>query len=363
MEPLPGKRGKKSKRVRLEDIARQCGVSLSTASRALAGEKGVRPDIRELVLEAAKTANYAAPAAVTGQRVIVAASSAAMIDFVRNQFTLHVLEGLNERAHALGLEIVTRPIADQAEELALLEEARRDDRVAGVLFLTIDDERMLAATRDFEKPVVLLNCDDPDMRLSSVMPCNRSAARLATDYLIGLGHRRILFLMRPGRRTIERRREGWQDALIQHGIAVTEELLVPVDDWIPDLAVQAIAQRIRERGLDFTAILAAGDSLAAGAMVGVQQAGYTVPGDVSIMGIDDLPQAAFLTPPLTSMHVPKREIGMVALDLLRDGLSGPPMPARRVELACHLVERLSVGPAPGRAPANLENRGSSNDRI
>src|SRR5205814_2274485 len=112
----------------------------------------------------------------------------------------------------------------------------------------------------------------------------RSAARLGTDYLIGLGHRRILFLMRPGRRTIERRREGWQDALMEHGIPVTDDLLMPVDDWIPDLATQAVVQRIRERGLDFTAILAAGDSLAAGAMVGVQQAGYAVPGDVSVMG-------------------------------------------------------------------------------
>lgn len=345
MRPPPGKRGRMSRRVRLEDIARQCGVSLSTASRALAGEKGVRAEIRQQILEAAKTASYGAPAAVAGQRVIVAASSAAMIDYVRNQFTLYVLEGLNERARAFGLEISTWPIADHAEEQAMLEEARRDDRVAGVLFLTVDDETMLAATRDFAKPVVLLNGDDPDMRLSSVTPCNRSAARLATDYLIRQGHRRILFLTRPGRRTIERRREGWRDALLEHGLPAGDDLLLPVDDWIPELATKAVTERVRRRGLDFTAILAAGDSLAAGAMVAVQRLGYAVPGDVSIMGIDDLPQASFLTPPLTSMHVPKREIGMVALDLLRDALSGPPMPPRRVELACHIVERKSVGPA------------------
>ena len=290
MRPPPGKRGMKSRRVRLEDIARQCGVSLSTASRALAGEKGVRAEVRQQILEAAKTASYGPPAAVAGQRVIVAASSAAMIDYVRNQFTLYVLEGLNERARALGLEITTRPIADHAEELAMLEEARSDDRVAGVLFLTVDDETMLAATSGLGKPVVLVNGDDPDMRLSSVTPCNRSAARLATDYLIGHGHRRILFLMCSGRRTIQRRREGWQDALLAQGIPVT----------------------------------------------------------------DDLPQASFLTPPLTSMHVPKREIGMVALDLLRDALSGPPMPARRVELACHIVERQSVGRAA--ATKTLEHR-------
>lgn len=345
MKPPAGKRRTGTRKVRLEDIAERVGVSLSTVSRAIAGEKGVRPEIRDLILEAARASNYAVPAQVQGRKVIVAASSAAMIDYVRNQFTAYVLEGLSERAAMLGLELVTRAIADQDEERAMLDEARADPQVAGIVFLTIDDERMLAATRGFAKPVVLLNCDDPDMRLSSVTPCNRSAARMATDYLIRHGHRRILFLMRPGRRTIERRLEGWRDALSGHGLPVPDDLVEVVDDWVPDLAAQALLRRIGSRGLDFTAVLAAGDSLAAGAMVGVQQAGHRVPEDVSVMGIDDLPQAAFLTPPLTSMHVPKREIGMVALGLLQDALAGPPMPARRVELACHLVERRSVAPA------------------
>ena len=237
-----------------------------------------------------------------------------------------------------------RPIADRAEEVKILYEAREDPQVAGLLFLTIDDEAMLAATRGFDKPVVLLNGDDPFMRLSSVTPCNRSSARLAADHLIELGHERILFLMRPGRRTIERRYEGWQDALLHRGLPVDPDLVVPVEGWLPELAAQAIATRIEARGLDFTAVLAAGDSLAVGAMMGVQQRGYSVPGDISVLGMDDLPQAAFLNPPLTTMHIPMREIGSVALDLLRDSLSGLPMPPRRVELACHFVERASTGP-------------------
>ena len=296
-------------------------------------------------MEAAKQANYIVPRTVAGQKVILAASSAAMIDYVRNQFTLYVLEGLKERAEALGLDIVTRPIADKREEMVILDEARNDPDVAGLLFLTIDDEEMLAATRGFDKSVVLLNSDDPLMRLSSVTPCNRSSARLAAEHLIDLGHERILFLMRPGRRTIERRYEGWRDALLHRGLQPDEDLIIPVDDWLPELAIQAIVTRIKERGLDFTAVLAAGDSLAVGAMMGVQQMGFSVPGDVSVMGMDDLPQAAFLNPPLTTMHIPMREIGSSGLDLLYDNLSGLPYLTRRVELACHLVERASTGPA------------------
>jgi len=337
-----GKRGKPSRRVRLEDLARQCGVSISTASRALAGGKGVRSDLRARIVDAAKTLNYAIPASIADRKVILAASSVAMVDYVRNQFTFYVLEGLNARAQTLGVEILTRPISNQAEEISVLEEAAGNDAVAGCLFLTLDDEDMLTPASKLAKPIVLVNGDDPSMRLSSVTPCNRSAARMATEYLIRFGHRRILFLMRRGRRTIERRYEGWQDAMRQHGPFDTEGLAVEVGDWLPELGAEAVEARIRQRGLDFTAILAAGDSLAVGAAIGLERLGYKVPDDVSVMGMDDLPQAAFHTPPLTAMHIPMREIGAAALNLLLDDLGGIPMPPRRVELACHIVERQSI---------------------
>lgn len=339
-----GKRGKRSRKVRLEDIAESCGVSLSTASRALAGEKGVKPEIRARIIEMAKAQNYAVPTSIAGRKVILAASSVAMIDYVRNQFTAHVLDGINARARTLGVEIVTQPIADPGQDIAKLEEALQDEEVAGFLFLTLDDEEVLSLTRGFGKPVVLVNGDDRLMRLSSVTPCNRSAAHMGAEHLIQLGHERILFLMRRGRRTIERRFEGWRDALTAHRIGDIEDLVVEVDDWLPELASEAIRKRIASRGLDFTAVLTAGDSLAVGAMMGVAHAGYSVPDDVSVMGMDDLPQAAFHNPPLSTVHIPMREIGSVALDLLLDGLDGLATPARRVELACHIVERSSTAP-------------------
>jgi DNA-binding LacI/PurR family transcriptional regulator len=123
-----------------------------------------------------------------------------------------------------------------------------------------------------------------------------------------------------------------------------EELIVEVSDWLPELAAAAITRRIEANGIDFTAVLTAGDSLAYGAIMGLEEKGVTVPDEVSVIGMDDLPQSAFCNPPLTAMHIPMRELGSAALSLLLDDLGGAPMLPRRVELACQLVERRSTAP-------------------
>jgi len=344
---MDGKRGKPNRRVRLQEIARRCGVSVSTASRAMTGAAGVREPLRSQIVAAARSLSYAIPTSVVGRKVIIAASSAAMVDNSRAQFTFHVLDGLNEKARILGVELVTRPISSRADEFNMLEDAAADPTVAGCLFLTLEDD-MLPLTKDFSKPIVLINSDDPSMTHSSVTPCNRAAAHVAAKFLIDQGHRRILFVMRRGRRTIERRFEGWRDALLTGGEKDVGDLVVEVEDWLPELAAAIIAERIEQRGLDFTAVLTAGDSLAYGVIRGLQTKGVSVPAEVSVIGMDDLPQSAFSTPPLTAMHIPMRELGSTALELLLDHLSGGPMLPRRVELACQLIERQSVAPAGGR---------------
>ena len=324
------------RRVRMEDLADRCGVSVATVSRVLADRPGVRADLRARIMDAASTLGYALPSGVAGQKAVLVISRAAMVDAARSQFTLHVLDGMRDRAAALGMTLETRAMG------AFEATFRADDKAAGYLVLSPDGDAEFARAADLGRPVILVNADDPMMRLSSVAPCNRTAAARATDHLIRAGHRRILFLTRPGRRTIERRREGWADRMRAEGLA--PDLVEEVADWRPDLAAAAIAARLA-RGRDFTAILAAGDSLAIGALVGLAEAGVDVPGEVSVMGFDGLPQCELQTPPLSAVEIPMREIGAVALDLLRDALTGRAVPARRVELACRIVYRASVGPA------------------
>ncbi|RGP36724.1 LacI family DNA-binding transcriptional regulator [Pseudotabrizicola alkalilacus] len=340
----PGKSGKPSRRIRLDDLATACGVSIATVSRALSGAPGVRPEVVERIQRKAQEFRYALPSTLAGQRLLILASPAAMEDYARSQFTLNVMQGIEERVRLLRAELVTQAITSTEQERQTLAEAAADPRVAGLLFLTLDDEDMLTAARSSRKPVVLVNGDDPLMQLSSVAPSNRAAAAMATDYLMRLGHRRILFLSHRGRRTIERRVEGWRDRMTAGGTVLDPDLQMDLSDWLPDRAAEALKARISARGVDFTAVLCASDSLALGALQGLAALGLSVPGDVSVLGMDGLAQGAFFTPPLTALEIPMQHIGATAVDLVRDLSLGTHMPARRIELACRLVERKSCGP-------------------
>ncbi len=335
---------RQSGRTRISDIATRLGVSTATVSRALTGNGYVREGLSAQIRAAAVEMGYALPGTVTGQRVLLVSSQDAMIDFQRSQFTMYVLAGLQERAAAQDIRVDAFTYQGAADLQVLRQEAEAED-VIGVLLVTVDDQA-LTAVHDLACPTIIVNGDDPQMLLSSVTPCNRSAAALATRHLIGLGHKRIAFLNRPGRRTILRRFEGWKDAL---GADFDPALAITVEDWTAEAAQRGVNDAL-DRGLDFTAIVAAGDILAAGAIAALQTRGMAVPGQVSVLGIDGLPQGQYLSPALSTVSIPMHAVGALSLELLCETVrlrkAGVALPARRIELACELIQRASCGPPP-----------------
>jgi DNA-binding LacI/PurR family transcriptional regulator len=327
-------------RTRIADIAAKLGVSTATVSRAISGKGYVREELAAQIRTAAMDMNYGLPERTRGKRVMLIVSNDAMIDFQRSQFTMHVLDGLKQRAAKSDI-VIEQHTFQSVDKINRLEAVAREEGIIGALLLTIDDSELELARR-LPVPVILVNSDDPDMQIGSVTPCNRSAAALATKHLVELGHERILFINKPGRRTILRRLEGMKDVL---GDCFDPALVVDADDWTVESARNATERALAD-GLDFSAILAAGDVLAAGAIVGLQAAGLDVPNDISVVGIDGLPQGEFMSPPLTTVTIPMSAVGALSLEQLmatatrRNTLHE--LPVSRIELACAMTVRAST---------------------
>lgn len=335
-------------KTRISDIAERLGLSTATVSRALSGDGYVRADRAAEIQRVAREMNYKGPRALTGQTLLLVASEQAMLDFHRNQFTMYVVEGLRRQADAMSCALETFTLSAQRspdENMHHLSARIAAEAITGVLLLTVDDA-LIAAARSLSCPVVLVNGDDPAMAISSVSPCNRSAAALATRHLRELGHEQILFLTHPGRRTIRRRLEGWQDIM---GSLAAADHVIEAEDWTSEAAADAVSDVLRA-GPPFTAIVAAADVLAAGAIKALSDQRVSVPGAVSVIGIDGLPQGDFLSVPLTSVTIPMAQVGQMAVSLLgeivQDARLSAVKPARKIELACALTLRSSTGPAP-----------------
>jgi LacI family transcriptional regulator len=179
----------------------------------------------------------------------------------------------------------------------------------------------------------------------------REAARTATRYLIALGHERIAHIRGiPGHSHSAARLLGYQQALAEAGLPLRPNLVV--DGNFDEPSGRAAVETLLTRGEPFTAVFAANDQMAFGAMLSLYLHGLRVPDDVSVVGFDDVLLSAYTTPPLTTVHVPTHELGQAAARIALDLLAGREL--RHASFAIELVVRQSAR-ARGHSGRNAED--------
>lgn len=324
-------------RVTLRDIAEAVGVSISTASRALSGAPGISVDVRSRIQSTAERLNYAG--VVTGTATVI--SELDVPDGSAGEFVLAVQRGIEKRARELGLALSVTHAGPSS--LAWLEP---DDGTSGYLLLSMQREDIIEHLSARAVPAVIVNGREPLMRLDAVAPANHTGGYLGARHLLELGHRRILVLAHSPRPTIRDRMAGSRRAMEEVGLAADGDLTIELEAMRTDLAYKAVKGRIAARGgCDFTAILCYNDSCAFGAMAALTEAGLSVPGDVSIIGFDDIPTAALNSVPLTTIRVEAEDIGARSVTRLIERMRGQDGLATYTETAVRLVVRDSTGPA------------------
>jgi len=343
----------------LRDVAGIAGVSIKTVSNVVHEYPHVSDATRERVLAAIAQVGYRPQ--VAAQQLRTGESGLITLALPSLSFTYfsHLAQAFIEEAQLRGQTALLHSTRAGSEEERNVLEGFKRVLGDGVVFspLLLEEERIAALERT-SQPTVFIGEHLPEtlpQGCDYVKIDNVSAAHDATAHLLETGRRRIAFI---GQITTavgaqphssgSLRRDGYLSALAEHGIDPREAIVQEVADWHRSDGL-AGAEALLDRGIDVDGLVCANDELAIGALAALRRAGRRVPEDVAVIGYDDVPDALFTAPPLSSISPDKQALARTALDLLTERVRGHDGPPRVVLTPYTLVVRESTAP-PGPAP-------------
>ena len=329
----------------ITDVARRAGVSAATVSRVLNRNYPVSGPVRRRVLEAVQDLGYVANAHARALLKSTSGTVGVILHDVADPYFAEIVRGIQEVAGARDrLVVICSSLREAGREITYIEmlRAQRVDAVVMAGGHLLDDEYALAlreqALRLHAQGGRLVICGRHPVPADAVVPDNTGGAARLVRHLLARGHRRIAHVSGPSNfSTTEDRLEGYRGALASYGLD-PDPALITTGDFDRD-GGYAGAGRLIAAGVEFTALFAANDLAAVGAVRRLQEAGLRVPEDVSVAGFDDLPVARDVTPPLTTVRVPLVEMGRESMRL---ALRSPAEARQVTRMETRLVERDSV---------------------
>jgi DNA-binding LacI/PurR family transcriptional regulator len=328
----------------MTDVAKLAGVSHQTVSRVLNDHPNVRGETRRRVQAAIAELDYHPNRAA---RVLVTGTSQ-VIGVVAQSSTLYgpisTLNALSKAVLQHGFTVSVESVRNlDGQSIADAISRHRDQRVAGLVVIA-PVESANAALDDIPDDIPLVTIDGDPRRPSGLVTVDQEAGALAaTKYLLEAGHRTVWHVSGPGDWFDSQGRvTGWLRALNEAGAEIPP--VMPAD-WFASSGYRA--GQILSRMTDVTAVFAANDHLALGILRALHERGKRVPDDVSVIGFDDVPEAAYFIPPLTTVRPDWDGVAAATIDVLLGQVrTGRRIPERRI-ITPVLVERSSVAPPPG----------------
>jgi LacI family transcriptional regulator len=330
-------------KITIKDVAQKAGVSSATVSRVLRKQGPISEKTEQLVLEAARELNFSlspsnwksTPGAHHTLGMLIAGIENGL---QQNSFFAEVVAGASTEGDRRNLSISIAPLSADATTLpAMIRQGRVDGLiVAGV---PIPDEQVMALS-ELAIPTVFIGRYLDHYPLSYVSPENLEGGRIAALHLKQLGHCNVAILSGPiSIKTFNDRLRGAQEVFREC------ELPVFIGDNFDEAAGYEAVSSMLQNGTPFTAILSLSDWMAFGALRALREHGLRVPEDVSVIGFSDLPTAGVIDPPLTTIHIPQRQLGALAVHLAHSLIDGDIMGPVGMMVPLSLVERASTARA------------------
>jgi len=336
------------RRITIKDVAREAGVSPQTVSRAINNKGEIRPQTRQRILRIAERLGYRPNSVARSLATKRTRNIGLVVPDVSNPFFAGIARGIQDVAYLADYNTFLCNTDETAGRELRAIQSLEAQRVDGLILCSSRlSEPDLVRISERYQPLVLVNRQIQYYQTGCILVDDATGAYEAAEYLIQLGYRNIGLLAGPESSHSGRARaQGYERALRAHGIT-------PLPRWRTHCSPQveggqAAARELFRRAPELEALLAYNDLVAVGALRACTELGRRVPDDCAIVGCDDVPLAALVSPALTTIHVPTYNLGQQAMSLLLDMMSRDPTTDRApllepIVVCPHLVIRDSVG--------------------
>lgn len=299
----------------INDVAKAAGVSTATVSRVIHNDKSVKPATHEAVLKVINELNYRPNVLARQLRTQKTKTVIVIIPDIRNTFFSDILFGIEAHARKHSYQILIADMHGQPDIEDYYYKAIQEHTIDGIISLSVNVAKSLIEKISDQYPVVVACQYLENYNIPNVTIDNNLASATMTRHLMELGHEKIVFISGPVETTLYRdRMNGFLSETASAGIPLDLEYV-----RYGDASIQSGYDQMKQF-LDsrkpFSAVFAAGDMMAIGALRALQESGLNVPKDCSVAGFDDIEISKFVDPPLTTVHQPCYQIGETAFKKL-----------------------------------------------
>ncbi len=325
----------------IRDVARVAGVSTATVSHVINNTRFVSDEVRARVLEAVERCGYYPNAHARSLASGRSRTLGLLISDISNPFFPELVKAIETAAFERDYDVVLSNTNYDPERTSRYVRRMIERKVAGVALMTSElDGELVKELARREVSVVFLDLGEPGVHMSNLRVDYETGIEEAIRHLVSLGHREIAFVSGPAHlRSAARRLEAFRASLGRHLPRAAERI------WQGDFKLsggRAAARGMIESGELPTAVVAANDLMAMGAMAEFRAAGLQLPQEVSVVGFDDIAFAALAEPPLTTVRLPLAELGRRAVEALVETINHPEQLGTEIHVPTQLVERGST---------------------
>lgn len=316
----------------IKDIAKQCGVGISTVSRAINNHPDINPETRRMIMQVIEETGFIPNNSARNLKRTDAKCIAVLVKGITNPFFSSMIQIIEDETQRNRYALVLRHVEAHEDEVDVALELEKEKRLRGIVFLggrfIHSEEKLGKLNVPFIFSTIGVDISDRIGRVtfSNIAVDDKLESKRMTEYLLSLGHRRIAFITeRPEEAIGQRRINGYREAFAERGIPVQEELICYVQDEIDHFSMEngyVTAKKLLEAGTEVTAVYAASDSLAIGASRAVLEAGMRIPEDISVAGYDGIELGEYYNPKLTTIKQPVDEMAKRTIRLLLDVIGG-----------------------------------------